>query len=191
MWKQDQQWERQWWNTCQNTFYEEQKQLVYAEKMGLERVPDEKTPYRFDLKEKRVLDIGCGPVSLLLKCDNVKGTAIDPLKLPDWVIKRYKTAGIKYKHQKGEDIKEKGFNEVWIYNVLQHTENPEQIIKNAQRAGDIIRIFEWIDLPVCKGHPQTLTEAKLNKWLGGEGKVEQLDDRGCRGKSYYGIFPTK
>jgi 2-polyprenyl-3-methyl-5-hydroxy-6-metoxy-1,4-benzoquinol methylase len=190
MWKQDQQWEGRWWNTCQNTFYEEQKQFVYAEKMGLKRVPNEKTPYRFDLRGKKVLDIGCGPISLLLKCDNVEGTAIDPLKFPNWVAKRYKTAGIKYKQVKGEEIEERGYDEILIYNVLQHTENPQKIIENAKKAGKLIRIFEWIDLPVCEGHPQTLTELKLNKWLGGEGKVEILNDRGCRGKAYYGIFQT-
>jgi hypothetical protein len=52
----------------------------------------------------------------------------------------------------------------------------------------IIRIFEWIDEPISIGHPQLLTEEKLNKWLGGVGKVERLDESGCHGMAYYGVF---
>lgn len=191
-WQQAQKWEKEWWNACQNTYYEEMKQLLYAEKMGLVRVPDAKTPYRFDLREISVLDIGGGPVSLLLKCVNVRGKVVDPLPLPKWVKERYKLVGIECEQIKAENIKEKGFDEVWIYNVLQHAENPQKIIQNARRAGKIIRIFEWMNTPPSEGHPHTLTEKELNEWLNGEGKVKVMGSpfRGnC--KAYYGIFPTK
>ena len=86
-----------------------------------------------------------------------------------------------------------GYDEVWLYNVLQHTQDPEKIIRNAQRAGRIIRIFEWIEtrISINEGHPHSFTEQQLNEWLGGEGKVETLNGQAnCWGKCYYGIFPT-
>ena len=82
------------------------------------------------------------------------------------------------------------YDEVWIYNVLPHCENPEEIIKIAKEKGKLIRIFEWIDTPIGKGHLSSLTEKQLNEWLGGEGKVEQLNGI-AHGKAYYGVFPIK
>ena len=60
-WKAAQSWEKGWWNNCSNTFGEEMKQLLYAQKMGLVQAPDANTPFRFDLKGISVLDVGGGP----------------------------------------------------------------------------------------------------------------------------------
>lgn len=187
-WEEAQEWERSWWGACVNTYNEERKHFVYASKMGLSLSPNAKTQYRFDLNGISVLDIGGGPCSLLLKCENIKGKVIDPLPVPEWVKLRYESAGLDYEQIKGEDINETGYDEVFIYNVLQHTDNPEQIIQNARGAAKIIRIFEWINTPANIGHPQTLTAKNLNRWLGGEGKVEQMNEGGCVGLAYYGVF---
>ena len=190
IWKKAQQFEKDWWGTCQNTFGEETKQFLYASKMGLKTFHDGKSPFNFDMKGKSVLDIGGGPVSLLLKCQNLKkGKVVDPCKFPRWVKSRYKAAGIEFEEKKGEDIKEKGWDEVWIYNVLQHVEDPKKVIENAKKAGRIIRIFEWVEISQSEGHLHTLTEERLNEWLGGEGKTEVLKGQNtCFGKCYYGIF---
>lgn len=185
-----QDWESEWWGTCQNTYGEEEKQLVYARKMGLEFFHDGKSPYNIDMKNKRVLDIGGGPSSLLLKCVNLYGKVIDPLRFPPWVYMRYDRVGIAWAVMGAENITESGYDEVWIYNVLQHTENPQKVIGNARKAGKLIRIFEWIDTVSNEGHPHILTAAKLNEWLGGEGKVETLNLPTLKGKCYYGVFPT-
>lgn len=185
-----QDWEKDWWGTCQNSYSEETKQLLYADRMGLVRCPDGKTPYRFDMKGISVLDIGGGPASLLLKCVNVNGKVVDPLDFPKWVYDRYELAGIAYELVPGEELNEAGYDEVWIYNVLQHVEDPEKIIENAMKAAKLIRIFEWVGMKPSPGH-KTLSESDLNRWLGGEGKVEQLTGQnGCFGKAYYGVFPT-
>jgi len=189
-WQKAQEWEKDWWGDCVNTLFEEEKQLIYAEKMGLEMVGNEKTPYVFDLKGASVLDIGGGPNSLLLKCINFsKAVVVDPINFPNWVIARYSMAGIKFWNNRGEDLNTtEKFNEIWLYNVLQHTQNPEKIIKNAKKYADIIRIFEWIDTPISDGHIHSLTEQDLNKWLGGYGKVEVLNRRPTVGKCFYGVF---
>lgn len=200
-WETAQEWEEQWHSNCVNSLNEELKQIVYAEKMGLIRKPTSKTPYNYDLEGKSVLDIGGGAYSLLLKCENFKknregdlGTSvIDPLmdKYPEWVIKRYETAGIVCKEMKGENLNTKSevvFDECWIYNVLEHTENPEKVCSNAIKVGKIVRVFEWLGVPKNVGHPHTLNENDLNKWLKGQGRVEQVNRDGAVGLAYYGVF---
>lgn len=199
-WEKAQKWEKDWHGNCVNTYQEECKQFLYAEKMGLVRAPNNKTIFRFDLEEKSILDIGGGPVSLLLKCQhqNLKfptrrKIVIDPLEFPHWVEQRYKEAGIEFYQTKGEDFFFPfELDEIWIYNVLQHCEDPKKIIENAKEAGKLIRIFEWLDTLPNEGHPNKLTEKELNQWLEGEGRVETLNGQNyCVGKAYYGIFPTK
>lgn len=183
-WNKAQKWEKDWHGNCVNKVLGEYHQITsIAPKMGLSTIRTNKNSYIIDMKNKNVLDIGGGAASLLLQCINVKGMVIDPIKFPDWVYSRYDCAGIEWKILKGEDIDEIGFDEVFIYNCLQHVENPKKIIDNARRAGKLIRIFEYINIPVCAGHIHTLEEKKLNQWLGGEGKVEE-------NKRYYGIFPS-
>lgn len=194
-WADETQWERSWWGTCVNSYMEEEKQLIYARKMGLNMYHDGKTPYNFSVKG-RILDIGGGPISILLKCPYAKGTVIDPCDYPAWIAERYKCAGMDYIHGKGEDLPilssiQPGFDEVWIYNVLQHVENPKTICDNALEYGRIVRIFEWVDNGVSPGHPQNLHEAELNQWLKGIGKVEVLNTSICKGKCYCGIFVGK
>jgi len=191
-WKKAQAWEENWWGNCVNTFNEEKKQLIYAQRMGLKTSPNPKTPYRFDLKGKSILDIGSGPCSLLLKCENFKQSyAIDPLmnKYPEWVRERYNSIGLVCNDEKGEDVDDyPKVDEVWIYNVLEHVDSPKKVIENAKKVGKIIRLFEWINTKKNPGHPHSLKEKKLDKWLGGTGKTEDMSSNGLFGTAYYGIF---
>lgn len=190
-WKEHQEWEKSWHGNCVNSFNEERKQLVYAEKMGLRYEPDSKTPFRFNLNEKSVLDIGGGPYSLLLKCFNFsKAVVLDPTKYPDWVYSRYDSANIEYTSSKGEELELISyiFDEVWIYNVLQHTEDPEKIIANAKNISKIIRVCEWVETKKTLGHPHSFTKEQFDELFGGIGKTELLTKDGCNGKVYFGIF---
>jgi len=188
-WKRAQEWEREWWSNCANTYGEEEKQLLYADRMGLVAFHNGKSPYNFDISGASVIDLGCGPCSLLLKCVN-RGAckAVDPLLFPAWVSLRYRDAGIRYERGQAEHITDTGFDEAWLYNVLQHTEDPALVIQRARRAARIVRLFEWLGIADGTGHLHVLEEEQLNIWLGGEGKVEQLSERGCYGSAYYGIF---
>ncbi len=167
-WEQDQEFERSWWGTCQNTFTEETKQLTYAYKMGLQCYSNSGKWPCYNLEGKSVLDIGGGPVSMLLKCEN-RGfcCVIDPCQYPHWVKERYSQTSISFLSQRGESLDVTlGYDEVWIYNVLQHTEDPELIIQNAKKIAPVIRIFEWIDIPAHEGHPQELKEETLSSGRG-------------------------
>ena len=69
-----------------------------------------------------------------------------------------------------------------------HREDTKKIIDNALKCSKVIRIFEWVEEPISDGHIHTLHEKELNKWLGGYGKTERLNENGCVGLAYYGIF---
>jgi len=191
-WNKDQEFERSWWGNCANTFGEEVKQQVYAKKIGLIAGWDYGHFPVYDMKGLSVIDIGGGPVSMLLKCKNVDGWVVDPCNYPDWVVSRYEENGICFIREAAEDhVPESVFvpyDEAWCYNCLQHTQDPEKIIKNMRSYAKVVRIFEWIEEPVSIGHPHTLHEKDLNNCLGGFGKTEQLNESGCLGLRYSGIF---
>lgn len=188
-WNNDQKWESNWHGDCINSYWEETKQQVYAKRMGLlAEMVGGKYPV-YDLKGITVLDIGAGPYSMLLKCINFTGYAVDPCDYPEWVYERYRAKRIIFAKYKGEDLENHPkVDEVWIYNCLQHTIDPEKILQNAKKCTKLIRLFEWIDTGTSIGHPHNLTENDLNQWLGGIGKVEEMNESGCYGKAFYGIF---
>ena len=187
--KKEQEYEREWWGSCANTYGEETKQISYANRMNL--LPRETSGYWpvYDGYNKTIIDIGGGPTSMLLKHQNLKqGIVVDPCDYPTWVAERYLEANIVYLKFTGEtDLKLKA-DEVWIYNCLQHTIDPEQIIKNAKSYAPVIRLFEWVGTGVVEGHPHDLKASDLNEWLEGKGKVEPINENGCYGICYYGVF---
>lgn len=191
-WEEATKWEADWHGNCVNSLGEEYKQIAYAKRMGLKPFHNGKSPFNFNLNGASVLDIGGGPYSLLLKCENVgNATVVDPCDYPSWVNARYDAAKIERLKIKGEDLTafmHLKYDEVWLYNCLQHTEDPERIIANARKIGKIIRIFEWIETGVAAGHLHNLTEANLNAWLGGIGKTEKINENTAVGLCYYGIF---
>jgi len=180
--------EKTFWGDCTNTMDEERKQFVYA------RLMDLTVGYHcFGAAGKKIADIGGGPVSMLLKSVGLGAGSIvvDPLGYPDWVLSRYAAKGIQYVQMRGEDWHGEGFDEVWIYNCLQHVDDPGQIIQNALKAAPVLRIFEWINFPAYEGHPQALTQELLESWIGQAGTVVSLNESGCRGDSFSGVFLRK
>lgn len=177
--------EANYWGDCCNTFDEDQKHYVYAKYMGLSRVG-----YSFDVSGKRIIDIGGGPSSMLLKTTNlgVRSLVVDPLEYPMWTYDRYSSKGIDSLICRGEDIFEEGFDECWIYNCLQHTDDPGLIIENALNAAGVLRIFEWVDIPPHDGHPIELTKEKLDQWIGRPGHTIRLAESGCYGNAYYNVI---
>ena len=182
--------ERDWWSTCTTTFGEEAKQLTYAHKMGLINEPRGGHWPVYDMQGRSVLDIGGGPVSMLLKCVNLGGAVVvDPCPYPDWVTARYEAAGIELVAGGGEDFRdERVFDEALLYNCAQHVIDPELIIATAKRQALTLRIFEWIETPSSLGHLHTLHADDLNRWIGGTGTVGMVDENGAVGLAYFGCF---
>jgi SAM-dependent methyltransferase len=182
-WEEAQVYEANAWGRCLNTFHEELKQTVYARAM---RIPSK--------VKGSVLDIGGGPTSMLLKFANVpsicRRAVCDPLTMPPWVHMRYEAAGITWLKFKAEEmpLPVEPFDEVWVYNVLQHVENPQKVIEKAKASGKLVRIFDWIDMKPFKGHINMVSEAQLNEWFGARGYVMEFAEYGCFGKAYFGVF---
>ena len=178
--------EKDYWGDCCNTFDEDQKHYVYARLMGLQQ-----THYSFDVSNKSILDIGGGPTSMLLKTINLKsGKVVDPIEYPLWTRSRYLMKKIQIEVNPGENVRDTGFDEVWIYNCMQHAIDPEKIIANAKKAAPVLRLFEWIDVPAHDGHPHELTEKNLNEWIGAKGMTTNLAEHGCYGRAYHGVFTS-
>ncbi len=184
--------ETSFWGDCCNTYEEETKHFVYAKLMGLvwQGGGQQLGNYGWNAGGKRVLDIGGGPTSMLLRCTGLGPSHVcDPILFPDWVRSRYDVRSITLERISGEDIAVVGYDECWIYNVLQHTVDPERVIQNARKAAPILRIFEWIDIPAYEGHPHMLTAEKLDAWVGSKGYVTTLNgESGCFGKCWSGVF---
>lgn len=191
LWNDAQYWEKSWWGDCLNTFNEEEKQYIYARYMGLNKYAFNKFGQRgWNFENLSVLDVGCGPVSMLLKSKATLKIGIDPCIYPDWVNRRYVAAKIGVRKEPAESVvfDPGSFDIGLIYNCLQHVIDPEVILANMRIACKVIHVFEWVDNGISEGHLHNLTEDNLNYWLGGEGHVTFLEEKGCVGKAYHGIF---
>lgn len=146
---------------------------------------------------------------MLLKCyDAGKRMVVDPLLnvdsdsvgapkyYPAWTRARYDEHGIMTSTVRGEDLDvvwAGTYDEAWIYNCLQHVDDPALIIRNALAISRRLRLFEWINIPPHAGHPQMLTKAKLDEWLSatpgvwGGGEVHHLNYEGCFGEAYVAV----
>jgi hypothetical protein len=180
-----------WGPACANTFGEELKQLKYMELMGFQRTPTWRTQYSFDMGGRSVIDIGGGPCSVLLKCENLgkNSYVVDPGEWPFWVRARYELAGIQLFCELGESFMQTasldGFDLALIYNCLQHSEEPERVIDNARAVAKTLCMFEWIDIPPHPGHPHELKADLLNKWAGREGRIVELNGvNECTGRAW-------
>ena len=85
----------------------------------------------------RVVDIGGGPLSGMLKYKGIAGTVIDPILFDDKWIKRYSDKGIEYLQVTAEEFIESfdsasiwKYDEIWIYNCLLHVLDVEGILNN-------------------------------------------------------------
>lgn len=204
-WEKAQEFETTWWGDCCMTYGEESKQRVYASRMGLvERQIDGRWPV-YDLGNKSVLDFGGGPTSILLKCVNFRaGTIIDPIHWPRWVAERYRAHGVACIPVRGEDweweseweakhkdlLEGMRYDEGWMYNCLQHTEDPERVVRNLRDSAKVLRIFEWVNAEVNEGHPHSISAENLRRWLGSStmpayGIVEAVDENGAVGEAFY------
>jgi SAM-dependent methyltransferase len=152
-WEEAQKYERNWWVFYTGNYPDEiRKNNIKARFMMVDR----------GLPGKSVLDIGCGPLSLLQRIKVGTGTALDPCHYGD-LEKEYEKNGIRRLYKKGEDLSETDgtFDEAWIYNCLQHVLNPTQILENAMKVSSIVRIFEWIHIDPYEGHLHKLTPELL------------------------------
>lgn len=157
--------ELSFWQTPGAELGEQLKQLTYAKYLGLDFQHDGSSPYVIDKAGLNVLDVGGGPVSLLLKTIAKEKVVVDPCNFDKWVTDRYMANNVRYNKSEAESIKyTEVFDEVWLYNVLQHTSDPEKIFDNIYKAlkrGGTFRFLDWVDTPTNTAHPISLTAEQV------------------------------
>lgn len=165
--------EASWWSDCANTFGEETKQIAYAKVMGMDPGPWKGGDHwpKWKLNGRSVIDIGGGPVSMLLKCTGFSNArVVDPCDYPDWTLARYEEHGVEFTPQPAEDVlprlEANQFDEAWCYNCLQHVQDPGAIVREMRRVAKVVRIFEWVEQEAYLGHPHVLHAADMADLLG-------------------------
>ena len=185
-WERAQVQETLFWGNCydKNAFNEIVKQPTYIRLMGLAPDWDED----IQLYGKTILDIGGGPWSILLRCVGlgIPCMVVDPCNFPSSVRRRYRVYGIQFSQIKAEDLPiNLFFDEIWIYNCLQHVENPDTIIKYALSHSKTLRIAEWLNTEINDMHPHTFTyEWFVERFKGykSEGGIYLASENECFGK---------
>lgn len=186
------------WVTPGAELGEQLKQLSYAPLLGLVFEHDGSSPYVINKPGKAIIDIGGGPVSLLLKTKAATKTVIDPCNYPDWVQARYDQNDVHWLRDVAEvpqPLSETA-DEVWLYNVLQHTTDPQAIFANVLsylKVGGVFRFFDWVETDTNVAHPISLTVDDLRKALLTAGfadldiKTTVLHENGAYGKAAHFI----
>lgn len=196
-WNDVQKHEAAYWRDCYSAvaFGEVQKQEMYAREMQIIKdYGDEHGD--FDLRGNSILDLGCGPWSMLLRGHNTdRLVGVDPLEWPPSVLRRYKNYGIEFVRQPAEEFEMAAtFDEVWIYNVLQHVQDPGKVIEVARKLAPVVRIFEWLYIPADDCHPHVLTPDAILNWFAGckinYVGIPRLKEYWCEATAFTGIFTT-
>jgi SAM-dependent methyltransferase len=185
-WRKAQIFEKSWWLCARNQHATElEKGGIVARLMMVDS----------GVPTKTVLDIGCGPFSLLQTVPSKSATCLDPIHYED-LEQQYVDKGIRRLYKCGEDltVEDGTFDEVWIYNCLQHVKNPTSILNNAISVGKTIRIFEWIHIPPYEGHLYELTPQLLKRPFNQQGLTTVIETQGflnssgLNGQYFMGIY---
>lgn len=199
-WHHAQEHEAGYWGDCLGwvTWIEFCKQEMYGRELGLFADFGDGMQGEFDMQGKSVLDVGGGPLSMTLRCTRAgRLTVVDPCRWPPSAMRRYRNYGIEFIQAAGEEIDQVlspvvHYDEVWIYNVLQHVRDPEAILQAVRPFGDLLRIFEWVWIPADDCHPHVLTPEGLKKWLAWADPVitreQRLQEFGANATAFCGIF---
>ena len=125
----------------------------------------------------RMLDVGSCLVSFFENCRSVSVVAIDPLletlkqALPDLVVIG-PVNNVEYRSCRIQDVRETDFDLVWCYNVLDHTEDWQDIVRHFARvlkpAGQLLLAVD------VRTSPDSLDKAHISAFTA-EDLIRELD----------------
>jgi hypothetical protein len=118
-----------------------------------------------DCNGKSIIEIGCADFPALRYCTNYSGLIVEPLPseyLQQWCMENY----VLLMAMKFEELADNFMDkcEIWMFNVLQHVQDPEKFIAKAKLA-DTIRYFEPIDTEITDYHPHSFTKEDFERWF--------------------------
>jgi len=112
---------------------------------------------------KRIIEIGPADYPALMFCNNFKGFVIEPL--PSKILElNCSVSGLTLIREKAENVEFPSVDEVWLFNVLQHTEKPDTIIRKSLKAGTV-RFFEPINFGVDSMHLHNFTKEYFQQFF--------------------------
>ena len=146
-----------------------------------------------DLAGKKIMEIGPGRISGLLFCSNYNTSyVVEPTEY-DGIDHLYVNKKIEIIKERLEDAVLPDVDEVWIFNLMQHVQDPDLLVKKCKEKSKIIRFFEPIDLPTNTEHPFTFSKNDFVEYFGD--CVKDFEPSGIPGfhgaRCVYGIYRCK
>jgi len=119
-----------------------------------------------DLKGKSVIEIGPGRISGLLFCQNYsKSYIIEPTEY-EGINHLYEDLNLEIIKKTVEEIELPKVDEIWIFNVMQHVQDPDFLIEKCKKSSSVIKFFEPIDLPINNEHPFSFSKEDFIEYFG-------------------------
>jgi hypothetical protein len=142
-----------------------------------------------NLNNKTILEIGPARVSSLLYCNNYGPSFIvEPTKYDD-TEHLYIDKEITFIRDLYENCESPIVDEIWLFNVLQHIQDPDLFIDKCKKSAKTIKFFEPINTPIETHHPHSFTFDDYVKYFGDsvklyKGSTEKFHTADC----VYGIY---
>jgi UDP-glucose 6-dehydrogenase len=131
--------------------------------------------FNFDVKNKKILEIGPGVFAAFLYCNNTENSIIiEPLNFPENVKKVYENKNIKILNEAVEDIEIPKVDEIWVFNVMQHIYNPGQFVAKLKKSARKILFFEPINTAIDDLHLHSYSFEDFQNYFG-KNVVKQYD----------------
>lgn len=143
-----------------------------------------------DLAGKSIVEIGPGRIAGLLFCHNYsKSYIIEPTEYED-IDHLYQSKDLEIIKETTEECEFPKVDEVWIFNLMQHVQDPDLLIKKCKENSKIIRFFEPTDLPINNEHPFSFSKQDFEDYFGN--CVFDYEPSGIPGfhgaKCVYGVY---
>lgn len=143
-----------------------------------------------NLDGKSIVEIGPGRIAGLLFCHNYsKSYIIEPTDYED-IDHLYQSKDLEIIKETTEECEFPKVDEVWIFNLMQHVQDPDLLIRKCKENSKIIRFFEPIDLPVNNEHPFSFSKKDFEDYFGS--CVSDYEPSGIPGfhgaKCVYGVY---
>jgi hypothetical protein len=116
------------------------------------------------LEGKTIIEVGCAHIPALMFCTDYKGIIIEPLP-SDILLGITQDMPVEVIREPAEYVDITG-DEVWLFNVLQHVIDPDELIANMKRCADVIRYFEPVNMETSTHHPHGFTMDDFTRWFG-------------------------
>ena len=145
-----------------------------------------------DLQGKSVIEVGPGRISSLLFCKNFsKSYVVEPTDY-DGIDHLYLNSNIEILKQRAEECEMPKVDEVWLFNLMQHVQDPDKLIDSCKKAAKVIRFFEPIDLPTNNEHPFSFSREDFVGYFGDcvKNYVSIGEPNFHSANCVYGVFKT-